>query len=90
MQNQVTDETGADCETSFADQIIASQPMLRAFARSLCRQRELADDLVQEAMLRAWSSRHTFQPGSNLRAWLFTILRNQFYTAIRKRNVSIR
>jgi RNA polymerase sigma-70 factor (ECF subfamily) len=66
--------------------MVATMPMLRAFAHSLCRQRELADDLVQEAMMRAWSSRHTFEPGSSLRAWMFTILRNQFYTAIRKRN----
>lgn len=46
----------------------------------------MAEDLVQETMVRAWSSRHTFLPGSNFRPWLFTILRNQFYNAMRKRN----
>ncbi|MFY7744884.1 MAG: sigma-70 family RNA polymerase sigma factor [Erythrobacter sp.] len=62
----------------------ASLPALRSFARSLCRQGDMADDLVQETMVRAWSSRHTFLPGSKFRPWLFTILRNQFYNAVRK------
>jgi RNA polymerase sigma-70 factor (ECF subfamily) len=70
----------------FTAEMTASLPALRSFARSLCRQRDMADDLVQETMVRAWSSRHTFLPGSNFRPWLFTILRNQFYNAVRKRN----
>ena len=70
----------------FADEMTASLPALRNFARSLCRQSDMAEDLVQETMVRAWSSRHTFLPGSNCRPWLFTILRNQFYNAMRKRN----
>ena len=77
------------CEISppcFTAEMTASLPALRSFARSLCRQRDMADDLVQETMVRAWSSRHTFMPGSNFRPWLFTILRNQFYNALRKRN----
>ena len=64
----------------------ASLPALRRFAQSLCRQRDMADDLVQETMVRAWSSRHTFQPGSKFRPWVFTILRNQFYSTARKRS----
>lgn len=81
------------CETAsdqpppcFTDEMTASLPALRGFARSLCRQRDIAmaDDLVQETMVRAWSSRHTFLPGSKFRPWLFTILRNQFYNAVRK------
>jgi RNA polymerase sigma-70 factor (ECF subfamily) len=68
----------------FASEMTASLPALRSFARSLCRQRDMADDLVQETMVRAWSSRHTFLPGSKFRPWLFTILRNQFYNAVRK------
>lgn len=86
MHKPVSRETCSGDGPSFADQMVASLPMLRAFARSLCRQRDMADDLVQEAMMRAWSSRHTFQPGSSFRAWVFTILRNQFYSAVRKNN----
>ncbi len=57
---------------------------LRAFARSLCRDPVMADDLVQEALLRAWSKRDTFQPGTNFRAWLFTILRNLYFSHLRR------
>lgn len=70
----------------FSDEMIASLPALRSFARGLCRQRDMADDLVQETLIRAWVSRHTFLPGSKFRPWLFTILRNQFYTTLRKSN----
>ena len=59
-------------------------PSLRAFARGLCGTRELADDLAQEAMMRAWAARDSFEPGTNFRAWIFMILRNHFYTTIRK------
>jgi RNA polymerase sigma-70 factor (ECF subfamily) len=59
-------------------------PNLRAFARSLARNRELAEDLTQEALAKVWRSRQSFTPGSNLRAWLFTILRNEFYSHRRR------
>jgi RNA polymerase sigma-70 factor (ECF subfamily) len=59
-------------------------PSLRAFARGLCGNRELADDLAQEAMMRAWAARDSFEPGTNFRAWIYMILRNHFYTTIRK------
>jgi RNA polymerase sigma-70 factor (ECF subfamily) len=68
---------------AFTRDMTASLPALHSFARSLCRQGDMAEDLVQETMVRAWSSRHTFLPGSNFRPWLFTILRNQFYNAMR-------
>jgi len=55
-------------------------PFLRAFARSLSGKRELAEDLAQMALTKAWQSRHSFLPGSNLKAWLFTILRNEYYS----------
>jgi len=74
---------------AFKHDMVDLIPSLRAFARGLCRQREAADDLVQEAMMRAWSSRDSFTPGSNLRAWMFTILRNHFYTTIRKDSRSV-
>ncbi|WP_239479952.1 RNA polymerase sigma factor [Actibacterium sp. 188UL27-1] len=58
---------------------------MRAFAMSLCRNSATADDLVQEALIKAWSNIGSFEPGSNMRAWLFTILRNTYYSLHRKR-----
>jgi RNA polymerase sigma-70 factor (ECF subfamily) len=60
-------------------------PSLRAFAISLCGNIDRADDLVQEALLRAWANMGSFQPGTNMSAWLFTILRNVFRSEYRKR-----
>ncbi|RTL61998.1 MAG: sigma-70 family RNA polymerase sigma factor [Hyphomicrobiales bacterium] len=65
--------------------LIAAMPSLRRYAFSLCGQREKADDLVQETMLKALSNLKSFQDGTDLRAWLFTILRNSFVSDIRKR-----
>ena len=67
------------------DDLLASIPNLRAFAVSLCGSSERADDLVQETLMKAWAKFDTFQEGTNLRAWLFTILRNEFYSQVRKR-----
>jgi RNA polymerase sigma-70 factor, ECF subfamily len=67
------------------DRLIALLPNLRAFAFSLCGQHDRADDLVQETLLKAWSHLDSFQEGTNLRAWLFTILRNTFITEMRRR-----
>ncbi|MEO1687024.1 MAG: sigma-70 family RNA polymerase sigma factor [Pseudomonadota bacterium] len=58
---------------------------LRAFARTLSRNAAQADDLVQETLLKAWANRDRYQEGTNLRAWLFTILRNTFYSHFRKK-----
>lgn len=66
------------------EQIIAEVPGLRAFARSLTQDATKADDLVQETILRAWSNLDSFKEGTNLRAWLFTILRNTFISMTRK------
>ena len=60
-------------------------PAMRAFAISLTRDLTAADDLVQDTIVKAWSNFDKFLPGSNLRAWLFTILRNTFYSDRRKR-----
>jgi RNA polymerase sigma-70 factor (ECF subfamily) len=65
--------------------LLASIPNLRAFAVSLAGNSERADDLVQETLMKAWAKFDTFQEGTNLRAWLFTILRNEFYSQVRKR-----
>ncbi|MBI1212215.1 MAG: sigma-70 family RNA polymerase sigma factor [Alphaproteobacteria bacterium] len=71
---------GAD----FKERLIELIPFLRAFARTLCGHRDQADDLCQEALAKAWQSRATFEPGTNLKAWLFMILRNQFYSEKRR------
>jgi RNA polymerase sigma-70 factor (ECF subfamily) len=65
--------------------IIAFLPNLRAFAIALCRDTDQADDLVQETMLNAWKGIDSFKEGTNLRAWLFTILRNTYFSQCRKR-----
>lgn len=59
-------------------------PHLRAFARGLCGCRDRADDLAQEAMLRAWAARDRYAAGTNFKAWTFTILRNHFYSEARR------
>jgi RNA polymerase sigma-70 factor (ECF subfamily) len=71
---------------NFRDGLVAEIPGLRAFAISLCGSVTTADDLVQEALLRAWSNSGKFQMGTSLRAWLFTILRNTYYSQYRKRS----
>lgn len=65
--------------------LAALLPDLRAFARFLARDRVLADDIVQDAVVRALAALDQFQPGTNLKAWLFTILRNVFYEQGRRR-----
>jgi RNA polymerase sigma-70 factor, ECF subfamily len=70
---------------SVRDDLLAQIPSLRAFAVSLCGQMDKADDLVQEALVKAWSNLGSFTEGTNMRAWLFTILRNVYYSEHRKR-----
>ncbi|MDX2236258.1 MAG: sigma-70 family RNA polymerase sigma factor [Hyphomonadaceae bacterium] len=65
--------------------LIALMPSLRAFARSLCPNPARADDLVQDALVKALANLDRFDPDSNLRAWMFTILRNTHYSDLRKR-----
>jgi len=65
--------------------LIAIIPNLRAFAVSLCGNPDRADDLVQETLVKAWSNLGSFVEGTNLPAWLFTILRNIYYSEYRKR-----
>lgn len=69
----------------FREGLLAEIPSLRAFAISLCGAIDQADDLVQETLLRAWQHFRSFEPGSNLKAWLFTILRNNYFTLHRRR-----
>ena len=72
-------------DPSMRDALLAAVPSLRAFAISLSGNVDRADDLVQETLLRALSHIDSFQPGTNLNAWLFTILRNLFHSEYRKR-----
>src|SRR5579863_1633715 len=67
------------------DQVLSTVPSLRAFAISLCGNIDRADDLVQETLLRALAHIDSFEPGTNMPAWLFTILRNLFRSEYRKR-----
>lgn len=69
---------------TFRADLLAALPELRGFAMSLVFNTTRADDLVQETLLKAWTNQHRFVPGTNLNAWLFTIMRNQFYTERRK------
>ena len=66
------------------DELVTHLGVLRAFALSLCRNPTLADDLVQETIMKAWRSIDKFEVGTNMRAWLFTILRNTYYTSYTK------
>ena len=76
---------GPTPSNDFRDDLTAEINHLRAFAISLCRSEAAADDLVQETLLRAWSKSDKFRPGTRLRVWLFTILRNIYYSNYRKR-----
>jgi RNA polymerase sigma-70 factor, ECF subfamily len=83
MQTQADRPAGGSDD--FSRQLVAAIPGLRAFGISLTSSAERADDLVQETLLKAWKSHASFEPGTNMRAWLYTILRNEFYTQLRKR-----
>ncbi|HMT45692.1 MAG: hypothetical protein RL702_2982 [Pseudomonadota bacterium] len=78
------DQAATLTKDQFRREVLAILPQLRAFARGICGNRDLADDLAQEAMMRAWASRHTFRPGTNFKAWIFIILRNRCYSLARK------
>ena len=72
-------------DPTLRDTMLAAVPSLRAFGISLCGNVDRADDLVQETLLRAIANIESFQPGTNMSAWLFTILRNLFRSEYRKR-----
>ena len=66
-------------------ELVKAIPHLRAFARTFCSDPARADDLVQETLIKAWKNLHSFQTGTNFKAWLFTILRNAYFSEFRKR-----
>jgi len=76
--------------SSWRDEVVGLIPALRAFAWSLSHNGSDADDLVQDTLIKAWTNRDKFEPGTNLRAWLFTILRNTYYTAAVRRRREVR
>ena len=76
--------TQRQCDQQFSQELVAQLPFLNALARTLCRDRELAADLAQQAALRAWQARRRYQIGSNMKAWLRVILRNE-YSSVRRR-----
>ena len=71
--------------STFKQDLLGAIPSLRAFAMSLAQNADKADDLVQETLVKAWDKQASFQLGTNLKAWVFTILRNEFYSQMRKR-----
>jgi RNA polymerase sigma-70 factor (ECF subfamily) len=68
----------------FKRQLVTLIPQLRAFARTLAGDPNAADDLAQDAMMKAWDARASFEMGTNMKAWTFMILRNQFYSEKRR------
>ncbi|WP_412057301.1 RNA polymerase sigma factor [Bartonella sp. DGB2] len=73
----------------FKRDLLAILPALRAFAVSLSGKQDRADDLVQDTIMKAWEKQASFALGTNMKAWLFTILRNEFYSQMRKRGREI-
>jgi len=71
-------------DEAFRRELVVLIPHLRAFARTLCGDPTAADDLAQDAMLKAWDARASFEMGTNMKAWTFMILRNQFYSEKRR------
>lgn len=91
-RQQASDQEGIASEVAppfddarFRHELHQTVASLRAFARGLCGNNAMADDLAQEALLKAWAARTSFRQGTNLKAWIFTILRNHYFTQ-RQRN----
>ena len=83
-QPEIPVEPVALSDGEFKDELARVIPHLRAFGRSLSGNRDLADDLVQETLMKAWAARKRFQAGTNMRAWTFIILRNLFLSQMRR------
>ena len=80
IQNNIS----AAGDFDFKAEMLRVVPHLRAFARGLCGRADFADDLVQEALLRAWTARDKFQPGTSMKNWTFVILRNVYLSEVRR------
>ena len=84
MGNRPRGDQNDGDEASFKRELTGVIPHLRAFARGLCGRPDLADDLVQETLLKAWAAQDRFEPGTSMRAWTFVILRNAYLTDLRR------
>jgi RNA polymerase sigma-70 factor, ECF subfamily len=84
---ETTSRVGPGASDEFYTQLVQCLPHLRAFARVLCRQHDLVDDLVQDSVVRALAASNQFQRGTNFKAWMFTILRNQNITTFRRKRI---
>jgi len=78
-------QVAVSTEVESADEVLKHIPSLRAYARGLTKQADDADDLVQQTLMKAIANIEKYQKGTNLRAWLFTIMRNSYLTNIRNR-----
>jgi len=78
-------ESGGLADSAFQHNLLEALPKLRAYALALTRSGPATDDLMQEVALNAWRARQQFQPGTNLTAWLYCILRNSYVSSIRRR-----
>jgi RNA polymerase sigma-70 factor, ECF subfamily len=76
-------------DSLFKTELLKTAPMLRAFAISLAGSVDKSNDLLQETLMKAWAHRDSFQMGTNLKAWLYTILRNEFYSSLRKHRLEV-
>jgi RNA polymerase sigma-70 factor, ECF subfamily len=84
IRAQGIDQVTRPTKDSFRDALVAAIPHLRAFAVSLCHDVHRADDLAQETLVKGWQNREIFEAGTNLKAWLFTILRNTYFSERRR------
>ncbi|MBX9797061.1 MAG: sigma-70 family RNA polymerase sigma factor [Sphingomonas sp.] len=84
VDSPVAEPPKALSDAAFKVELAALIPQLRAFGRSLSGSRDLADDLVQETLLKAWAARARFHAGTNMRAWTFIILRNLYLSQLRR------
>lgn len=86
MTTQTKQDTGT---LDFHEQLKTVLPRLRIYALSLTRDRDSADDLVHDTVIKALTGRNSFQPGTNLAAWLFRIQRNEFISGLRRRRPTV-
>jgi len=76
--------SSAQADEAFRRELLGTLPHLRAFARGLSGRPDYADDLAQEAAIKAWTARERYTPGTNMRAWTFAILRNHYLSELRR------
>jgi len=84
MADTVQPSENAERDRAFHEELVGLIPQLRAFARTLTGDPTAADDLAQDAMMKAWDARQSYSIGTNMKAWTFMILRNQFYSEKRR------